>query len=114
MSTTETMWCLVANTSHQTKHFRGGAKLYLAPPMWGDGYQSIKCFGQSKGGRVIKIVLSWKHMTNFRALLVHSPAVIARLKEHYWMWEEDEAKKTAEVMNTRVVDLSSSAEGASK
>ena len=87
------VWCLVANivenrpygpqgetTRRGTKHFAAGAKIYCFPVEWGDGYEQIRVIGRQRGShRFVTMIIKSKWLTNWRAQLVYSPAVIKRL-----------------------------------
>lgn len=82
--TMEPIWCVVANIADMkanrdepgngTKHFKVGAKVYLWPPLQGDGYEQIKMVGRSRGGRWISIYLNWTWIRNARAKVIYEPA----------------------------------------
>lgn len=84
------LWCIVANIAstrpgaeapaNGTKIFRPGAKVYLYPALWGDGYESIMLVGMSRGGRWVETVLDWKQLRNPRAKQCYEPNVLRREK----------------------------------
>jgi len=94
-------WCLVGNivaerpygpdgeeTRRGTKHFAPGTKVYCLPAQWGDGYQQIKVVGRHRGSkRLVTMVISCDWVTNFRAMEVHSPAVLRRLDKAGSGWK---------------------------
>ncbi|MEV7598656.1 hypothetical protein AB0O91_14865 [Kitasatospora sp. NPDC089797] len=86
--------CLVANVAQETthgegesetrtglRHFAPGAKVWIAPPAWGDGGESVIVAGRHRGGgrRYTRIVIRSRHLENFRVSAVHSPAVVRAL-----------------------------------
>jgi len=93
----EPIWCLVGNivreraygpggleTRHGTKALAPNAKVYCYPPLWGDGYQHVKVVGLARKSRaLITIVVRGALITNRRAKLVYTPAIVDRLSG-YW------------------------------
>lgn len=85
----EPRWCLVGNIvrcrpygeggltlKQGTKHFPPGAKVYCLPSQWGDGYEQIVVIGRHRGShRFCRMIVSYQHITNWRAKLVYSPEV---------------------------------------
>lgn len=86
----QSVWCVVANVRKETaygkdggkvrrgsKHFAPGAKVYCFPPLWGDGYESIKVVGRHrKTHRYVTMVIESRYLENWRAELAYSPHVI--------------------------------------
>ena len=103
-------WCLVGNIVEQrrfgegglivkpgTKHFSPGTKVYCLPPQWGDGYEQIVVIGRHRGAsRLCTMIVSFHHVTNWRAKLVYSPQVHRLMDEwaeepgHHWVWNEQD------------------------
>jgi hypothetical protein len=91
------VWCLAANvrerrpygeggreTRRGTKHFPPGSKVCCFPPLWGDGYESVKVVGRHRGShRYATMIIEARWLTNWRADLVYSPYVISELAP-YW------------------------------
>lgn len=90
-----TVWCATATIkkevifgeSHEirngTKHFRGGAKLFVIDAYWGM-CNSVTVIGHHrKSGRYIKIDINPKHLENFRLELIYSPTVLSLLHKHF-------------------------------
>ena len=88
----EPFWCAVASVKREntfgedrvkrpgTKHFRGGAKVYIADAYWGT-CDSVTVVGHHRGGgRYIKIDVHVKRLENFRLELVYSPKVAALIQ----------------------------------
>lgn len=95
-------WCLVGNIVEQheygeqheikcgTKQFSPGAKVYLAPTQWGDGYEKIVVIGLPRhGGKYIEIITSSKYIENLRIQKVFKPAVLKRMCSSKWRWWGD-------------------------
>ena len=87
------VWCVVANvrmsipygkgyveTRRGTRKFHGGAKVYLAGAYWGTGAERVIVIGHYRGMGYITCSLDVETLTNWRAELVYSPTVLARLK----------------------------------
>lgn len=86
-------WAVVANvarTTHQgpeseessgTRHFSGGTKVWVMPPQWGDGGDSLMVIGKHRGhkGGFTRLVLPRRHLENFRVRAVYSAAVHAQM-----------------------------------
>ena len=85
-------WCLVANVKRKrlragmegkggevvtvgTKVFPPGRKVYVAKPMWGDGWQTPLVLGKDRSGKWVRIVTKRKYLENFRAQYEYSPTV---------------------------------------
>jgi len=96
-------WCLVGNVVEQrehgtdrglrcgTKHFARGTKVYCAPPQWGDGYEKIVVVGLARKPRhLITLVMPASRITNWRAQMVHKPAVLKKLVAAGGFWESKE------------------------
>ncbi|MBI3218677.1 MAG: hypothetical protein HYZ44_04135 [Bacteroidetes bacterium] len=101
------IWCLVANIStDDSSRFKKGTKVYLYPPLWGDGYQSIKVIGKDKEtNKFIEIIVSEKKLTNFKAVKVTKPDIMSRFSNH-WNNNPDSVEqmhKMAEEMNKRTL-----------
>jgi hypothetical protein len=112
----EPVWCVVANISNHilygpthevtsgTKHFAAGTKVYCYPPLWGDGYESIKVIARHRGSkRYVEMIISAKALINCRAKLVYSPYLLDHLSG--W-WDEtpksrENAEALASLINTR-------------
>ena len=90
----EPFWCATANVKKEilfgdehvlkkgTKHFRGGAKVYIADAYWGM-CDSVTVIGHHRGsGRFVKIDIHVKRLENFRLELVYSPKVLELIKEN--------------------------------
>ena len=88
------IWCVAANvrdsipfghgaveTRQGTRKFHAGAKVYLASAFWGTGAEDVTVVGHYRGKGYITASLKTRYLTNWRAELVYSPAVIARLKQ---------------------------------
>lgn len=85
-----TQWCLVGNivqvqkcspcdseTRRGSKHFAPGTKVFCLPAQWGDAYDRIVVIGRHRGSkRFVTMVISSDMLTNWRAKVVHDPAVL--------------------------------------
>lgn len=116
-----TQWCLVGNIVEQrsygegghelrpgTKHFSGGTKVYCLPAQWGDGYEQIVVVGRHRGSKRFEtMVVDSNCVTNWRAKVVYSPAVLSRLAhgfKDYWNrpWEsKDEIDAYIDLLKRR-------------
>jgi hypothetical protein len=88
-------WCATASVKGEnmfgaehlkkkgTKHFRGGAKVYIVDAYWGM-CDSVTVIGHHRAnGRYIKIDIHVKRLENFRLELVYSPRVENIIREHF-------------------------------
>ena len=95
-------WCLVGNIvkSHKygeeheirtgTKQFMPGAKIYLAPIQWGDGYEKVVVIGKPRHRHgLIEIVMHRKYITGYRLQKVFRPAVLDRMEKSEYSWWSD-------------------------
>lgn len=87
------IWCLVANVRDYpvdelfnvikkerrgTKHFAPGARVYVYPVQWGDGWDRIVVVGRKKGTRrLVRKVIPGSMLEDFRLKRVYSPTVIS-------------------------------------
>jgi hypothetical protein len=93
------IWCLKANvTDEETNRFKKGTKVFLFPPLWGDGYESIKVIGKDKEtGKFIEIIINHKKLTDFKAVKVTKPDIISRMSNY---WHDDiKSKELAEELS---------------
>lgn len=100
------IWCLKANIGDkETSRLKSGANVYLYPPLWGDGYKSIKVIGKDREtNKFIKIVISASRLKNFKSAKVTKPDIISRLSS-YWQDGEkslDNVDGLAQEMNQRI------------
>jgi len=61
------------------RHFAAGAKVWVLPPQWGDGGEKVMVVGRHRGshGRsYTRMVVSRRHLTNFRVCGVYSPQLL--------------------------------------
>jgi len=91
--TPPSQWCLVGNIgrvrspsgdspSPGTPHYSGGTKVYCLPAQWGDGYERIVAIGRHRGSRAFScLVTRTEHISNWRAQVVYSPAVLRFIHE---------------------------------
>lgn len=107
----EWCWCLVGNIVEQheygeeheikkgTQQFSPGAKVYLAPAQWGDGYEYIVVIGLPRhGGKYIEIVIRSKYVENYRMQKVFKPAVLERMCNSQYFWWGDTDKDRNEII----------------
>ncbi|GAA6170328.1 hypothetical protein [Sessilibacter corallicola] len=66
-----------------TKHFRGGAKVYVIDAYWGSCDSATVVGHHRASGRYIKIDMLVKHLTDFRFGVVYSPTVVNFIREHF-------------------------------
>ncbi|MEE1781747.1 hypothetical protein PUR71_02190 [Streptomyces sp. SP17BM10] len=117
--------CLVANVAQETshgeggleirkglRHFAPGAKVWIAPPAWGDGGERVIVAGRHRGTsrRYMRIVIERRFLTNFRVRAVYSPALLRALtgaepgeeKEFgaHFLWPAEQAESWARSWNT--------------
>ena len=110
-------WCLVGNIRTQapwgpggeeirsgTKHFSAGTKVYCMPAAWGDGYEKVIVFGKHRGAHgLVQMVVPSKVITHWRAQVVYSPSLLAKLEEtRYYSWrDEAEVRHWAAMLHER-------------
>ncbi len=117
--------CLVANVAQETshgdggleirrglRHFAPGAKVWIAPPAWGDGGERVNVAGRRRGNsrRYMRIVIERRFLENFRVRGVYSPALVRALagvepgEEQRlgarFLWPQEEAERVARSWNT--------------
>lgn len=91
---TEPIWCATANIKKEVlfgqdhilrkgiKHFRGGAKVYIAYAYGGMCDNATVIGHHRSNGRYIKVTIPVKHLENFRLELVYSPKVIELINKN--------------------------------
>lgn len=84
----ESIWCATANVKEDilfgeehiprkgTKHFRGGAKVYIASVYGGMCNDATVIRHHRSNGRFILLTMPVKNLENFRLQLTYSPKVI--------------------------------------
>jgi len=89
----KTQWCLIGNvggarSSHDvspssgTVHYSSGTKVYCLPAQWGDGYEKIVAIGKHRSSKAVScLVMPSKFISNWRAQVVYSPAVLGAIRE---------------------------------
>ena len=95
-------WCLVGNIveTHEygeekeikfgTKQFRPGAKVYLAPANWGDGYENIVVIGCPRKTRnFIEIIMRSEYVENLRIQKVYAPFLLHMMEKSQYEWWDD-------------------------
>ena len=96
------VWCLVGNIveSHEygedkvlltgTKQFRPGAKVYMAPSNWGDGYENIVVIGCPRHSRhYIEIITRSVYVENYRIQKVYTPFLLKMMENSEFLWWDD-------------------------
>ena len=87
------IWCLVANVAEyprddhfnvmkmlrrDTKHFTPGARVYVYPVQWGDGWERMVVVGKERGThRYVRKVILGAMLEDFRLKKVYSPTIIS-------------------------------------
>ena len=95
-------WCLIGNIvekhefgeEHEirygTKQFSRGAKVYLAPAQWGDGYENIVVIGLPRSGnKLMEVVTHSKYVENYRMKKVYKPEVLKKICSSKRIWWGD-------------------------
>ncbi len=99
-------WCLVGNIvqSHTygeeheirygSKQFAPGAKVFIAPANWGDGYENVIVIGCPRRCRhYIEIIMRSDLIENVRSKKVYAPFLLKMMDESQYTWwgssEED-------------------------
>jgi hypothetical protein len=91
----EPVWALAANVVAErrygpdgaelrpgTKIFRGGSKVYVIGGYGGMGYDDVCVVGRGRHRpHYVTAIMPLRHLENFRAVLIRSPAVLDRIKE---------------------------------
>lgn len=120
--------CLVANVAQETshgeggleirkglRHFAPGAKVWIAPPAWGDGGERVIVAGRHRRNhrRYMRIVIERRFLTNFRVRSVYSPALVRALMELEpgeeelgagFLWAPEAAEMVARSWNTPTME----------
>lgn len=90
----EPIWCATASIKKEilfgeehilrkgTKHFRGGAKVYIAYAYGGMCDNATVIGHHRSNSRYIKITMPVRHLENFRLELVYSPKVIELINKN--------------------------------
>ena len=80
-----------AEEKNGTPHFSGGTKVYCLPAQWGDGYEKIAVIGRHRGSKkFVKMIIPSSWVTNWRAQVVYSPAVLNLLMAQSFNWGSKE------------------------
>ncbi len=106
-------WCVVANIAEQTsagpgggevrsgtRHFSPGTKVWVLPPQWGDGGDSLMVLGKHRGvrGGHVRMVLPRRHLTNFRVRPIYTASLLADLNRP---WRETPNNSGARTWTSR-------------
>ena len=75
-----------------TKHFRGGAKIFIFPQYGGMGHEHIRVIGlPRKRYMVIDVVIPTKYITNVRVKKIFQPDLKMKIAENfYYSWWKKE------------------------
>lgn len=106
--------CLVGNIADEiefgenkelrkgNKQFRPGAKVYCFPPLWSDGYISIKVIGKPrKSKKMITVVIPSKHITNWRKQKVYNQFIIDRMiQNNGWSFDVNSESNLDNLLNS--------------
>jgi hypothetical protein len=83
-----------------TKKFRANQKVYLQADWWGTGSSIVTVIGRFHGKhQYISSAVSTAYLTDFRAELVYSPAIIERIQYGYMRREERKPLTQEEISN---------------
>ena len=90
-------YCMVGNIVEQhyfgqdkkirqgTKHFRGGAKVYIIPEFGGCGHEKIRVIGlPRKSYKTINIIIPTKLITNVRVKKIYQPDLKRIIAESFY------------------------------
>lgn len=118
-------WCLVGNIvktheygeDHEIKtgsrHFAPGAKVYMAPVQWGDGYERITVIGKPRKRRnYVEVIMRSELIENLRMQKVFTPAVLKKMDQseyHWWTNTESDRDEVIEYLETRNPDAAENA-----
>ena len=107
-------WCLVGNIRSRgpdgeeirsgTKHFSAGTKVYCMPAARGEGHEKVIVFGKRRGAHgLVQMVVPSKVIAHWRAQVVYSPSLLAKLAEsRYYSWrDEAEVRHWAALLQER-------------
>ena len=104
-------WCLVGNIvqSHTygeeheirygSKQFAPGAKVYIAPANWDDGYENVIVIGCPRRCRhYIEIIMRSDLIENVRLKKVYAPFLLKMMDESQYTWwgDKDEDRECIE------------------
>ena len=92
-------WCLVGNiiNSHPygeskeilngTKQFPPGAKVFIAPANWGDGYENVIVIGCPRHRKqYIEVIMRADYIENFRIKKVYAPFILRMMENSKYRW----------------------------
>ena len=70
---------------HGSKHFRGGAKVYIFPQFGGGGHEYIRVIGlPRKRNKTIDVVIPSKLITNVRVNIIYQPNLMKKIAENFY------------------------------
>ena len=92
-------WCLVGSiiNSHPygeskeilngTKQFQPGAKVFIAPANWGDGYENVIVIGCPRHRKqYIEVIMRADYIENFRIKKVYAPFILRMMENSKYSW----------------------------
>lgn len=73
-----------------SKQFGPGAKVYIAPAQWGDGFENVCVIGKPRHRRgLIELVMPLRLIENLRLKRVFQPAALERMEKSQYRWWSD-------------------------
>lgn len=118
------LYCLVGNIVNYrlygenkeprkgVKVFSAGTKVYCFPPLWGDGYESIKVIGKPKdSAKLITVIIAAKYVTNWRLQKVYNSYVVRTMLGNDGWEMKQESKTVIENMLKWLPERTEQAEG---
>ncbi|HEX5324545.1 MAG TPA: hypothetical protein VFW40_12210 [Capsulimonadaceae bacterium] len=89
-------------TGRRIRYFPSGARVYCFPPVPGDKYQNVRVIGRLRGSRGYETaVVPSNRLTNWRAQIVYSPAIIEQMAGHWQGDAEPLARQVAAAMQRK-------------
>ena len=97
-------YCLVGNIvekhyfgqdkeiKYGSKHFSGGAKVYIFPMFGGCGHEQIRVIGiPRKRYKMLDVIIPSKHLINVRVKKIYKPDLKEKIAENfYYSWWKEE------------------------
>lgn len=106
------VWCLVGNIVEEhefgeghevkigTKQFGPGAKVFVAPVQWGDGFENVVTIGVPRQKKTyIEIITRRNYIENFRLQKVFKPIILKRMCSSKYSWWGDSETDREKVVN---------------
>jgi len=97
-------YCLVGNIvekhyfgqdkeiKYGSKHFSGGAKVYIFPMFGGCGHEQIRVIGiPRKRYKMLDVIIPSKHLINVRVKKIYKPDLKEKIAENFYYsgWKEE-------------------------